>query len=147
MPRKAVRIDPAIAKRIAGAQRVPRAGKQLAERNDMIVARNIRLYRMAAGLSQTQLAEQIGGLTFQQVQKYEKGSNACAPGRLRMIAIACKIPVAQLFARPGGDVDGALEAGFSSWSYKTLAALNKIKSAHLQHTITAFIETLVESSA
>ena len=48
---------------------------------DFEVGRRVRLERLKAGLSQTALAEQIG-VTFQQVQKYENGTNRVAPGRL-----------------------------------------------------------------
>ena len=40
---------------------------------DRIVGRNIRIYRLQKGLTQTELADELG-LTFQQVQKYEKGT-------------------------------------------------------------------------
>jgi DNA-binding XRE family transcriptional regulator len=41
---------------------------------DRIVGRNIRIYRLQKGLTQTELADELG-LTFQQIQKYEKGTN------------------------------------------------------------------------
>jgi len=52
---------------------------------DKLVGRNIRIHRLEKGLSQTALAERIG-LTFQQVQKYEKGTNRVGSGRLFQIA-------------------------------------------------------------
>jgi transcriptional regulator with XRE-family HTH domain len=52
---------------------------------DVTVARNVRMWRIARGLSQTQLADRIG-VTFQQVQKYESGDNRISTGRLTKIA-------------------------------------------------------------
>ena len=52
---------------------------------DRIVGRNIRIYRLQKGLTQTDLADELG-LTFQQVQKYEKGTNRVGSGRLLKIA-------------------------------------------------------------
>ena len=52
---------------------------------DKLVGRNIRVLRLAKGLSQTELADALG-VTFQQVQKYEKGTNRVGSGRLLKIS-------------------------------------------------------------
>lgn len=52
---------------------------------DNAVGARIRSARLAAGLNQTQLASAIG-VTFQQLQKYEKGTNRVAASRLAAIA-------------------------------------------------------------
>src|SRR2546430_10324016 len=62
---------------------------------DKLVGRNIRIQRLAKGLSQTELANQLG-VTFQQVQKYEKGVNRVGAGRLTKIANALQVPVTNL---------------------------------------------------
>lgn len=54
---------------------------------DILVAQNIRMARAQSGMSQEKLGE-ILGVTFQQVQKYEKGSNRVTVGRLVEIAFA-----------------------------------------------------------
>jgi transcriptional regulator with XRE-family HTH domain len=63
---------------------------------DVAVGRNVRIWRMAKGLSQAQLANRLG-LTFQQLQKYEVGANRIGIGRLVRIAALLGIPVAALF--------------------------------------------------
>ena len=63
---------------------------------DRIVGRNIRIYRLQKGLTQTELADELG-LTFQQVQKYEKGTNRVGSGRLLKIATFLDVPVTALF--------------------------------------------------
>jgi transcriptional regulator with XRE-family HTH domain len=63
---------------------------------DRIVGRNIRIHRMQKGLTQTELADELG-LTFQQVQKYEKGTNRVGSGRLLKIATFLGVPVTALF--------------------------------------------------
>ena len=63
---------------------------------DIQVGERIKRYRLAVGLSQTALGEAVG-VTFQQVQKYEKGSNRVGAGRLSQIAAALGIPVATLY--------------------------------------------------
>ena len=59
--------------------------KRRAGSEDVEIGRKIRALRLQRGLSQTRLAEGIG-LTFQQVQKYEKGTNRVSAGRLQKIA-------------------------------------------------------------
>src|SRR5262245_26769175 len=63
---------------------------------DQMVGRNIRIYRLQKRLTQTDLADQLG-LTFQQVQKYEKGTNRVGSGRLLKIATFLGVPVTALF--------------------------------------------------
>ena len=63
---------------------------------DIEVGQRIKIQRLAAGLSQTELGESIG-VTFQQVQKYEKGANRVGAGRLTQIARVLNVPVNTFF--------------------------------------------------
>jgi transcriptional regulator with XRE-family HTH domain len=63
---------------------------------DIAVGRNVRIWRMAKGLSQAQLADRLG-VTFQQIQKYEVGANRLGTGRLVRLAAILGIPIAALF--------------------------------------------------
>src|SRR5215217_2152047 len=62
---------------------------------DVEVGQRIRIQRLQSKLSQTSLAEQLG-VTFQQVQKYEKGVNRIGAGRLTKIADTLGVPVSRL---------------------------------------------------
>jgi transcriptional regulator with XRE-family HTH domain len=73
---------------------------------DVLVGRNIRIQRLKRGLSQEALGNALG-ITFQQVQKYEKGANRVGSGRLHQIANIFKIPVTTLFEGADSDIDGA----------------------------------------
>src|SRR5882762_170486 len=66
-----------------------------ADANDAIVGQNIRANRLSRGMSQSDLAGAIG-VTFQQVQKYEKGTNRVGSGRLVRVAAALEIRVTTL---------------------------------------------------
>jgi transcriptional regulator with XRE-family HTH domain len=66
--------------------------KRRAGAEDLEIGRKIRALRLERGLSQSGLADGIG-LTFQQVQKYEKGTNRVSAGRLHRIAELLNIPV------------------------------------------------------
>jgi transcriptional regulator with XRE-family HTH domain len=63
---------------------------------DVLVGQNIRICRMQRGLSQSELAERVG-LTFQQIQKYEKAANRVGASRLIQVADALGVPLATLF--------------------------------------------------
>lgn len=63
---------------------------------DIHVGGRIRLRRMMAGLSQERLGEQMG-LTFQQIQKYEKGANRVGASRLFNLAQILNVPVSYFF--------------------------------------------------
>ena len=69
---------------------------------DVALGANIRARRKALGLSQMSLAEAIG-LTFQQLQKYERGANRVSFSRLVNIAHALNCRAIELI----GDLDGA----------------------------------------
>jgi len=62
---------------------------------DRRIGQRLRLERMTQKLSQTAIAKKLG-LTFQQVQKYEKGVNRIGGGRLLQIAGILDIPVTRL---------------------------------------------------
>ena len=66
------------------------------------------------GLSQTELGEKVG-ITFQQIQKYEKGSNRVSAGRLKQIAEILQVPVSFFFegAAGKGAVAENINAGLS----------------------------------
>ena len=67
---------------------------------DVMVGAKIRIFRIDRGVSQTDLAEQIG-VTFQQVQKYEKGVNRVGASRLSHIANVLGVSIGELFESPG----------------------------------------------
>lgn len=66
------------------------------ERVDVLVGQRVRAYRLARGMSQTALAEKVG-VTFQQIQKYEKGVNRIGSGRLKRVSTVLGVGIAALF--------------------------------------------------
>ena len=72
---------------------------------DIHVGSRVRLRRMMLGMSQEKLGEALG-LTFQQIQKYEKGTNRIGASRLQHIARVLSVPVSFFFEdAPGAPVD------------------------------------------
>ena len=63
---------------------------------DVLVGSRVRVRRLELGLSQTALANELG-VTFQQVQKYEKGTNRIGASRLHAMARVLGVPVTYFF--------------------------------------------------
>ena len=74
----------------------PIASKELSSQIDAHVGSRVRMRRKSLGLTQTDVAEAVG-LTFQQVQKYERGTNRISASKLYETAQALKAPVAYFF--------------------------------------------------
>lgn len=84
---------------------------------DIHVGSRIRLRRNMLGMSQEKLGECLG-ITFQQIQKYEKGTNRVGASRLQAISSILEVPVAFFFEdAPGNRTDGG--KGFSEESATT----------------------------
>ena len=56
------------------------------------LGKKLRMRRLSLGLTQTKVANAIN-VTFQQIQKYEKGTNGVSSGRLLQLAVFLKVPV------------------------------------------------------
>lgn len=79
---------------------------------DKHVGARVRMRRMMVGMSQEKLGEHLG-ITFQQIQKYEKGTNRIGASRLQQISTVLGVPVAFFFEGApsvGPEVDGMAEA-------------------------------------
>jgi len=80
---------------------------------DKHVGSRVRMRRMMLSMSQEKLGDALG-LTFQQVQKYEKGTNRIGASRLQQISHILQVPVAFFFEGapnlPGQATDGLREA-------------------------------------
>src|SRR6202140_2944598 len=63
---------------------------------DKYVGSRVRMRRLMLGLSQAQLGEALG-ITFQQVQKYEKGTNRISASRLQGISQILQVPIEFFF--------------------------------------------------
>src|SRR5260370_18155605 len=78
---------------------------------DRHVGSRVRMRRLMLGMSQEKLGDALG-LTFQQVQKYEKGTNRIGASRLQHLAQILQVPVAFFFegAPQAGKKEGASDA-------------------------------------
>jgi transcriptional regulator with XRE-family HTH domain len=78
---------------------------------DRHVGSRVRMRRVLVGISQEKLGESLG-LTFQQVQKYEKGTNRIGASRLQQISRILGVPVEYFFDGAPQTVERTLSGGF-----------------------------------
>ena len=121
------------------------------DRVDGEVGDRIRAYRQAAKFTQTELANELG-VTFQQVQKYEKGVNRVAAGRLTKIAHTLGVPIGTLLGaedeggalRKGGYVgDSPLMLLTSPGARQLLRSYGKLQDGVMRRWIVGLVEALV----
>jgi transcriptional regulator with XRE-family HTH domain len=91
---------------------------------DRHVGSRMRMRRKMLGMSQEKLAKALG-LTFQQVQKYEKGANRIGAGRLQQISDILQVPIAFFYE---GASDKSAPAG-SDKSMRSVALLDDFVSS------------------
>ncbi len=122
---------------------------------DKHVGARVRMRRMMLGMSQEKLGDALG-LTFQQVQKYEKGANRIGASRLQQIAEILQVPVSFFFegapsvpGHSGGS--GASEAPSPAYVSDFLAtsdglaltkAFMRIKNPKLRRRIVELVEQI-----
>ena len=124
-------------------------------RIDAHVGARVRLHRKMRGLSQEALAQRLG-LTFQQVQKYERGAHRISASKLYEIARALEVPVAALFdGAPGpGPTDadsrlkGTVERLMLEDGGAELAELYpRIRSPDVRRALVRMVRAVVEGQA
>jgi transcriptional regulator with XRE-family HTH domain len=122
---------------------------------DKHVGSRVRLRRMMLNMSQTKLGDELG-LTFQQVQKYEKGKNRISASRLQQTADALQVPVT-FFFEGAPSVPGAPQAKGASPSpaYVTdflatrdglalIKAFMRIKDTKLKRGVVNLVEEIAD---
>ncbi|OEC99837.1 MULTISPECIES: helix-turn-helix transcriptional regulator [unclassified Rhizobium] len=124
---------------------------------DAYVGSRVRTRRLMLGMSQERLAEQIG-VTFQQVQKYEKGTNRIGASRLQAIAGVLAVPVAFFFQQDNsqplntdglGAINGLEDLSDFLTSKEGLSlnkAFMKINDPSIRQSVLTLIKSLASTS-
>jgi len=120
---------------------------------DRHVGSRVRMRRMMLNMSQEKLGDALS-LSFQQVQKYEKGTNRIGASRLQQIAHTLQVPASFFFdgaPHPPGHLGGMGEAPSPAYVSDFLAtsdglslakAFMRIKSSKLRHRIVDLVEQI-----
>ncbi|MEZ5994294.1 MAG: helix-turn-helix transcriptional regulator [Hyphomonadaceae bacterium] len=120
---------------------------------DKKVGQRVRSRRLEIGMSQERLAELLG-VTFQQVQKYEKGVNRIAVSRLHDIAIALEMPPARFFEglspRMGvaeGQQDYVDDALATPEGAQLIALFASIRSPRVRKRVLELVKALTDEAS
>ena len=125
---------------------------------DVHVGNRIRTRRLALGMSQEKLAEALG-ISFQQVQKYEKGVNRVGASRLQAISDILRVPASLFFdgasppsasrkkAGKAPSTDFVTEFLEDADSDKLVKAFLRIKAPEVRRSIVRMVEVISDSRA
>jgi transcriptional regulator with XRE-family HTH domain len=122
------------------------AAKKMKQRSagkpDIELGKRIRLRRVEQKISQAELGDKLG-VSFQQVQKYEKGVNRVGAARLQQIATALDVPVTFFYDGDGKarEVESLLFLD-SAFSLRLLRAYSKIKDQTVQRQLVSLMESI-----
>jgi transcriptional regulator with XRE-family HTH domain len=121
---------------------------------DKYVGSRVRMRRLMLEMSQEKLGEKLG-LTFQQVQKYEKGANRIGASRLQHISQILKVPVSFFFDGVAGSgkqaEDGSAKAPVADYVSDFLSssdglaltkAFTNIKDSRLRRRVVDLVEEI-----
>jgi transcriptional regulator with XRE-family HTH domain len=124
---------------------------------DANVGNRVRLRRMLVGMSQEKLGELLG-LTFQQVQKYEKGVNRVGAGRLFRIARILNVDIPYFFQDVQENLSGAqgfaeeaaappvMEFVSSGEGLQLSLAFMRIKDAKIRKRVLELVKSMADSA-
>ncbi len=107
------------------------------------LGKKLRIRRLSLGLTQTKVAQAIN-VTFQQIQKYEKGTNGVSSNRLMQLAAFLKVPIIYFFEdfREFKDINGSDLSGESnedlnySFLSRTFSSLSKTQKEKILQILT-----------
>lgn len=117
---------------------------------DAHVGARVRLRRIQLGMSQTGLGDALG-LSFQQIQKYEKGTNRIGASRLHEIATALRVAHSYFFENQfsdlWGEVDPSVATMFNDFlgsadGLRLMRSFVRIKSREMRRALSALVDLL-----
>ena len=126
---------------------------------DKHVGARVRMRRMLVGMSQEKLGEALG-ITFQQIQKYEKGVNRVSASRMQQIAGVLSVPI-EFFFDGAPQLDDGTATGFSepagtayvaefmasSEGLQLMKAFLRIRDGRVRRRIVDLVSAMADSSS
>ncbi|CAN7557696.1 helix-turn-helix domain-containing protein [Rhizobium sp. LjRoot258] len=112
---------------------------------DIIVGKNVRTLRAKQRISQLELGEALG-LTFQQIQKYEKGTNRVSASKLHQIAVFLGVDISELF-EGANPTDGLVaRPGLSPEAYELALHYDKLRSTAGKEAVKTILSIMTGES-
>ena len=112
------------------------------------LGKKLRMRRLSLGLTQTKVAQAIN-VTFQQIQKYEKGTNGVSSNRLMQLSQFLKVPIIYFFedfkefkdVSSGEETNDDLNYSFLSRTFSSLSRAQKDKILQILNNTAKFDKT------
>ena len=109
-------------------------GSSMEENFNIHLGKKLRMRRLSLGLTQTKVAQAIN-VTFQQIQKYEKGTNGVSSNRLMQLSQFLKVPIIYFFEdyrefkdmSSNNEINDDLNYSFLSRTFSSLSRTQKDK--------------------
>ena len=109
------------------------------------LGKKLRIRRLSLGLTQTKVAQAIN-VTFQQIQKYEKGTNGVSSNRLMQLSQFLKVPIIYFFedfkefkdVNLSEDTNDDLNYSFLSRTFSSLSSTQKQKILQILNNTSKF---------
>ena len=120
-------------------------GSFMEESFNIHLGKKLRMRRLSLGLTQTKVAQAIN-VTFQQIQKYEKGTNGVSSNRLMQLSQFLKVPIIYFFedykefkdVNPSEDTNDDLNYSFLSRTFSSLSSSQKQKILQILNNTSKF---------
>ena len=126
-------------------------GRPKADALDQKIGDQVRARRLLVGLTQEKLGDALG-VSFQQVQKYEKGANRISASRLRQIAGALGVSVTHFYDAAGagdgaadGHADGLVDPGRAAQGLRLGRAFMRVEDPLVRQRIIDLVESFAAS--
>lgn len=118
----------------------------MADKYDVAIGKRLRQLRTDRGLTQTQLGELLD-VSFQQIQKYEKGTNRIGSGRLWVISRLLKSPIGYFFedlGEPGSETEAEPvgDGRLSRDSVLLARSLNELPDGDIKAQLTKLVKAI-----
>jgi transcriptional regulator with XRE-family HTH domain len=114
---------------------------------DREIGRRLKIRRLDLGISQTAVADALG-LTFQQVQKYEKGANRISAGRLQQLAEILDVSIAYFYDEKIAGTkkhQTAFALLETAYSLRLMRAFIRIKDRRIQLRTVELVEGIADT--
>ena len=120
-------------------------GSFMEENFNIHLGKKLRMRRLSLGLTQTKVAQAIN-VTFQQIQKYEKGTNGVSSNRLMQLSQFLKVPIIYFFedfkefkdVNHVGETNEDLNYSFLSRTFSSLSRSQKEKILQILNNTSKF---------
>jgi|SRR5579884_1979011 len=104
---------------------------------NMAIGRRVRMLRLVRGLSQSNVGEALG-VSYQQIQKAERGINAFSAYQLMLLAALFGVTVAELYEDTGAEASGHEPTEAENHGFLAARYVSRIKDARLRRHIIDF---------